>query len=58
MKQKASFLLSVMLLSVSSAAVTAQEVNEASHLTLRYRKPAVQWVEALPVGNGHMGAMV
>ena len=58
MKQKASFLLSVMLLSVSSAAVSAQEVNEASHLTLRYRKPAVQWVEALPVGNGHMGAMV
>jgi alpha-L-fucosidase 2 len=27
-------------------------------LTLWYRKPANLWVEALPVGNGHLGAMV
>jgi len=27
-------------------------------LTLWYRRPAVQWVEALPVGNGRLGAMV
>jgi alpha-L-fucosidase 2 len=27
-------------------------------LTLWYRQPATQWVEALPVGNGRMGAMV
>ena len=27
-------------------------------LTLWYRRPAKQWVEALPVGNGRMGAMV
>ncbi len=27
-------------------------------LTLWYREPARQWVEALPVGNGFMGAMV
>ena len=33
-----------------------QEV--ASHLTLWYRRPAEQWVEALPVGNGRLGAMV
>lgn len=25
---------------------------------LWYRQPASQWVEALPVGNGHLGAMV
>ncbi|MBW8781690.1 MAG: glycoside hydrolase family 95 protein [Verrucomicrobia bacterium] len=25
---------------------------------LWYRQPATQWVEALPVGNGHLGAMV
>src|SRR5689334_23455828 len=30
----------------------------ASHLTLWYRRPAQQWVEALPVGNGRLGAMV
>ena len=27
-------------------------------LTLWYRQPAHLWVEALPVGNGHLGAMV
>jgi alpha-L-fucosidase 2 len=29
-----------------------------SPLTLWYRHPANLWVEALPVGNGHLGAMV
>ena len=38
------------------AAVVARQV--ASHLTLWYRRPAAQWVEALPVGNGRLGAMV
>ena len=27
-------------------------------LTLRYTRPATEWVEALPVGNGRLGAMV
>jgi len=27
-------------------------------LTLWYRKPAEKWVEALPIGNGRLGAMV
>src|SRR5262249_30334618 len=27
-------------------------------LTLWYRKPAREWVEALPLGNGRLGAMV
>lgn len=29
-----------------------------SHLKLWYRQPANQWTEALPVGNGRLGAMV
>src|SRR5688500_715023 len=29
-----------------------------SSLKLWYNKPATQWVEALPVGNGHIGGMV
>ncbi|MCB0127727.1 MAG: glycoside hydrolase N-terminal domain-containing protein, partial [Caldilineaceae bacterium] len=29
-----------------------------SHLKLWYTKPASQWVEALPLGNGRLGAMV
>jgi len=27
-------------------------------LTLRYRQPADKWVEALPIGNGRIGAMI
>ena len=30
----------------------------ASNLTLWYKQPAAKWVEALPVGNGRLGAMV
>ena len=29
-----------------------------SPLTLWYRQPAKRWLESLPVGNGHIGAMV
>jgi alpha-L-fucosidase 2 len=32
--------------------------GEAAVLQLRYARPARQWVEALPVGNGRLGAMV
>src|SRR5436305_3005518 len=41
------------LLAVSTSALFAQ-----SPLTLWYRQPAGQWVEALPAGNGRLGAMV
>jgi len=38
----------------------AQSATESPEgpLTLWYRQPATQWVEALPVGNGRLGAMV
>ena len=32
----------------------ADPVNE----TLRYSQPATQWLEALPIGNSHLGAMI
>ncbi len=35
--------------------VTAQP---ESHLKLWYTSPAKQWVEALPIGNGRLGAMI
>lgn len=44
-----------LLLSAMTAGSFAQQPAE---LVLRYRQPAREWVEALPVGNGHMGAMV
>jgi alpha-L-fucosidase 2 len=37
---------------------TSSAQSIPSHLTLWYRRPAQQWVEALPIGNGRLGAMV
>ncbi len=36
---------------------TAKQGN-AQPLRLWYDQPATQWVEALPVGNGRIGAMI
>src|SRR5215211_987034 len=30
----------------------------SDQLKLWYRQPAAQWVEALPIGNGRLGAMI
>ena len=50
---KRSFLYCLILLLTTG--VSAQ--NE-QYLKLWYTQPAKQWVEALPVGNGRLGAMV
>jgi alpha-L-fucosidase 2 len=39
----------------------AKALNEpapSNDLTLWYEKPATQWIDALPIGNGRLGAMV
>ena len=41
-----------------TAPVLAADPAEPGALTLRYDKPARKWVEALPIGNGRMGAMI
>lgn len=46
-----------LLLSAVSVQASAATDGSAEH-TLRYYQPARTWVEALPVGNGHIGAMV
>jgi hypothetical protein len=47
------------LLVLAAAAASAQERAAAARLTLWYRKPATKWEsEALPIGNGNLGAMV
>ena len=50
-------LLSATLLWLASA-VCLTAAEESSPLVLWYAQPAKQWVEALPVGNGRLGAMV
>ena len=42
----------------SACGLTGKASAPAGELTLWYRQPARQWVEALPVGNGRLGAMV
>ena len=42
----------------TSATALAQPRAPSRPLTLHYQQPAQQWVEALPIGNGRMGAMV
>ena len=44
-----------------ASALTRQEAGatgDRSRLVLSYNRPASKWVEALPVGNGRLGAMV
>ncbi len=48
--------LTVVAVATTTAAQRAPEPE--SYLTLWYREPAREWVEALPVGNGRLGAMV
>ncbi len=43
---------------LAGATVRAEAKGPREDLELWYDKPAGPWVEALPVGNGHMGAMV
>ncbi|HEV3202195.1 MAG TPA: glycoside hydrolase family 95 protein [Bryobacteraceae bacterium] len=50
MKKRTAFALAALAL--------APRVYAQTPLTLWYRQPAQLWVEALPVGNGHLGAMV
>src|SRR5688500_9213399 len=50
--------------SAAAAAALAVPLRAAAHAPspdanrLWYRQPAKEWVEALPVGNGRIGAMV
>src|SRR5260370_15641218 len=48
--------LTVVALAILTAGAAA--VAQQSPLTLWYDQPAVLWTDALPVGNGHMGAMI
>ena len=45
-----------MMIALSAIAQSAEP--QASGLTLWYDKPAREWIEALPVGNGRLGCMV
>ncbi|NIG54788.1 glycoside hydrolase N-terminal domain-containing protein [Chitinophaga sp. Cy-1792] len=41
-----------------AGSMAAQQKNQPDQLKLWYNKPAATWNEALPIGNGHLAAMV
>jgi alpha-L-fucosidase 2 len=44
--------------SAPSRAIHGREIVNLSPLTLWYRAPAQAWTDALPIGNGRLGAMI
>lgn len=48
----------VFILTAITTLITGAGLFGQSSLKLWYDKPASQWVEALPIGNGRLGAMV
>lgn len=53
MEWRKAIILLTAVMSVASVATAG-----GSDMSLTYREQASQWVEALPLGNGHLGAMV
>ena len=53
-------LLRILLAALAAGLIipAAHAENAASPLTLFYTNAAVQWTEALPIGNGRLGAMI
>ena len=58
MKHSQLLLLIIFTSVLPSIFATTSCANEQSSLTLKYDKPAAVWTEALPIGNGRLGAMV
>ncbi len=48
----------LLLFALTSLCFAASVTCDQDNLVLFYNKPAAKWVEALPVGNGRLGAMV
>ncbi|MBT2748663.1 MULTISPECIES: glycoside hydrolase family 95 protein [unclassified Lysobacter] len=46
------------LMPSSAVRAAADAIPDGDALKLWYRRPATRWVEALPLGNGRLGAMV
>jgi len=58
MKRPLAVCLAVASLSFGGAVAGRESTVTSAPLTLWYRQPAAQWVEALPIGNGRLSAMV
>jgi len=52
------YYLLLLLIIMLPAAVEGTQANPEAELRLWYRQPAENWFQAIPVGNGRLGAMV
>ncbi|MCJ7779068.1 MAG: glycoside hydrolase family 95 protein, partial [Sedimentisphaerales bacterium] len=57
MVQKQPYILTLMFVFLTPGFVNGAD-HKGESTTLFYDKPATEWVEALPIGNGRVGAMV
>jgi len=57
-KRNRWIVLVVVLVTICTTASAADENSYWAALKLWYQQPAKEWTEALPVGNGRLGAMV
>src|SRR4030042_802972 len=55
MKRKATLTFTICAL-LGAAGICSTEVSQ--DMVLWYRQPAIAWLQAMPVGNGIIGAMV
>lgn len=55
---KISTAIMTLLMTFLSLPALRAGAADSKSLTLRYDRPADYWVEALPLGNGRLGAMV
>ena len=46
------------LIQMTAGALNAAKATSQPRFNLTYDKPATRWTEALPLGNGRIGAMV
>ncbi len=57
-KNQYQFFFALIILVSAISACTSDKNDESIPYKLWYEQPAVEWNEALPVGNGRLGAMV
>jgi len=58
LQRRVRFELRIALIMVAATALSVADAAAESDLELTYDKPAAKWTEALPLGNGRIGAMV
>jgi len=58
LQDRKRFIIKIALIGVAGVALSVAAQASESDFKLTYDKPATKWTEALPVGNGRIGAMV